>query len=82
MTAQRLSGTHEHLRHLVLHAQSADDLQELESAQNLVLDFEPDLHLKRGALFDGEWRLIELFQRARFAEINDDIRTAFMPQSC
>jgi hypothetical protein len=46
-----------------------------------MLDLEAGLHAESGALLDGEGVLVEIFERARLREVDDDIGAAVDFQS-
>lgn len=46
-----------------------------------MLHLKAGFHAERGAFLDGEGVVFEVFGGARFAEVDDDVRTAFDFQS-
>lgn len=52
-------------------------MEVLQTGQNVVLDLELCLHAEPSTLLDGEWLLLESFDSARCAQVDNDIITAF-----
>ena len=76
------STTYQHL--LILanpYALALDDLQVLETAQNIVLDLEDNLDPERRAFFDSEGLVFQRLKRTRGREIDHHILTSFHLES-
>lgn len=61
---------------LVAEAKLLDNLEILQAGQDLMLDFELNLHAVLGAFLDGEWLGLECFELTRVTEIDDDVWAA------
>jgi hypothetical protein len=73
----RKKKTYNHLLHLGLGAHPGNDLDIFHAAQDLVLDTETGFHAESGALFDGEWLLVEGVQGALLRQVDHDVGATF-----
>jgi hypothetical protein len=58
---------------LVRQRAALDDLDVLETRENLMLDAEGSLHTEFNALLDGEGILLEVFHSIGLGQVNDDV---------
>jgi hypothetical protein len=52
-------------------------LEILQAGQDLVLNFELDLHAELRAFLDGEGLRLEILKLTLMAKVDDDVRTTF-----